>query len=291
MNNNIENTDRNLAVMVDYHNNECLERYDVACHWWSADTTSLHCHNFYEFFIVTSGEAYHEINNCTTRLHKGTLRLVTPSDAHRIVSCENGICTHINLSVTHNRLEMICKSLGINVDELCRDIQNVNLSVSELEFFVKTAQRVSLMQFNNDDRRVVFISEMLLNAVSVVYNYKIFSHQEYPAWFTRTLEKIHSPEYYSCCADDIYRLSGFSAPVVIECFKRYTGKTVVEYLKTIKINNACDMLKNTDASILEISNTLGYASLSHFNRVFKQYIGITPASYRKENKNIFNTVR
>lgn len=53
----------------------------------------------------------------------------------------------------------------------------------------------------------------------------------------------------------------------------------------IKINNACDMLKNTDTSILEISNTLGYASLSHFNRVFKEYIGITPASYRKENKN------
>ena len=52
----------------------------------------------------------------------------------------------------------------------------------------------------------------------------------------------------------------------------------------IKINNACDMLKNTDTSILEISNTLGYASLSHFNRVFKEYIGITPALYRKENK-------
>lgn len=284
LNNNSLNTDNNLAIMVDYNNNEWLKRYNVACHWWSADATSLHCHNFYEFFIVTSGEAYHEINNRTSRLHKGTLRLITPNDAHCIVSCKGSSCTHINLSVTVERLEAICTSLGVELDELCEDIQNINLSVSELEFFVKTAQRVSLMQFNNDDRGVVFISEMLSNAVCIIYNYKLFSHQERPEWFTHTLEKIHSPEYYSCSADDIYRIAGFSAPVVIDRFKRYTGKTVVEYLKMIKINNACDMLKNTETSILEISNIIGYASLSHFNRVFKEYIGITPALYRKENK-------
>ena len=284
LNNNLVYDENNSVIMVDYHNNEWLKRYSVSCHWWSSDATSLHRHNFYEFFIVTSGEAYHEINNRTSRLHKGTLRLITPNDAHCIVSCQGNSCTHINLSVTVERLEAICSSLGVNLDELCDDIQNINLSVSELEFFIKTAQRVSLMQFNNDDRGVVFISEMLSNAVCIVYNNKLFSHRECPEWFTRTLEKIHSPEYYSCSADDIYRIAGFSAPVVIDRFKRYTGKTVVEYLKMIKINNACDMLKNTETSILEISNILGYASLSHFNRVFKEYIGITPALYRKENK-------
>ena len=118
--------------MVDYNNNEWLKRYNVACHWWSADATSLHRHNFYEFFIVTSGEAYHEINNRTSRLHKGTLRLITPNDAHCIVSCQGNSCTHINLSVTVERLEAICTSLGVELDELCEDIQNINLSVIEL---------------------------------------------------------------------------------------------------------------------------------------------------------------
>lgn len=285
MNINSNSKDDNLVVLVDYHNNKSLNRYGVACHWWNSETTSLHCHNFYEFFIVTSGEAIHEINGEHCKLHKGTLQLIQPKDSHRIISSESKGCTHINISVTPEKLEKICSAIDISVSELIENAEAVtSLSVNELEHFIKRAERISLLYFNSDEKFRVLICEMIVEAVCILYKNMISSRLDCPEWFTDILDKIHSPKYCGCSANDVYSLAGFSPPVVIEHFKKYTGKTVVEYLRNIKINKACELLKNTDTPVIEISNILGYASLSHFNRVFKDYSGITPAAYRKSKK-------
>lgn len=285
MNIKSEDINDNLVVLVDYHNNKSLKKYGVACHWWNSESTSLHCHNFYEFFIVTSGEAVHEINLEHRRLHKGMLQLIQPKDSHRIVSSQSKKCTHINISVIPDKLEMICKALNISLDELIENSETVtNLSVDELEYFIKIAERVSLLHFNSDEKFRVLVCEMIVQAVCIFYRNMISAELDCPEWFTDILEKIHSPEYCGCSANDVYKLVGFSPPVVIEQFKKHTGKTVVEYLKHIKMNKACELLKNTDTPIIEISNILGYTSLSHFNRIFKEYMGITPAKYRKSKK-------
>lgn len=284
---NINSSDKNenLVVLVDYHNNKSMTRYGVACHWWNSETTSLHCHNFYEFFIVTSGEAVHEINSEHRKLHKGTLQLIQPQDSHRIVSSHSKRCTHINISVTPEKLNEICKALDISIYDLVENTDTVtNLSVSEVEYFIKIAERISLLNFNCDDKYRVLVCEMIVEAVCIFYKNTISSKLDCPDWFTDILDKIHSPKYCDCSANDVYLLAGFSPPVVIENFKRYTGKTVVEYLKSIKMNKACELLKNTDTPIVEISNILGYTSLSHFNRIFKDYLGITPSKYRKSNQ-------
>ncbi|MGN1420931.1 MAG: AraC family transcriptional regulator [Eubacterium sp.] len=292
MNINSNFSNDNLVTLVDYRNNKSLSRYGVACHWWNSETTSLHCHNFYEFFIVTSGEAFHEINGEHRKLHKGTLQLIQPKDRHRIVSSQWKRCTHINISVTPEKLEKICNATDISVNELVENAEAVtSLSVSELENFIKKAERISLMYFNSDEKFRVLICEMIVDAVCILYKNMISSRLDCPEWFTDTLDKIHSPKYCDCSANDVYQLAGFSPPVVIEQFKKYTGKTVVEYLKSIKMNKACELLKNTETPIIEISNILGYASLSHFNRVFKDYLGITPAAYRKSKEKEINIIR
>lgn len=291
MNINSNFSNDNLVTLVDYRNNKSLSRYGVACHWWNSETTSLHCHNFYEFFIVTSGEAFHEINGEHRKLHKGTLQLIQPKDSHRIVSSQWKRCTHINISVTPEKLEKICNAIDISVNELIENAEAVtSLSVSELENFIKKAERISLMYFNSDEKFRVLICEMIVDAVCILYKNMISSRLDGPEWFTDTLDKIHSPKYCDCSANDVYQLAGFSPPVVIEQFKKYTGKTVVEYLKSIKMNKACELLKNTETPIIEISNILGYASLSHFNRVFKDYLGITPAAYRKSKEKEINII-
>ncbi|MGN1124413.1 MAG: AraC family transcriptional regulator [Eubacterium sp.] len=292
MNINSNDSNDNLVVLVDYHNNKSLNRYGVACHWWNSETTSLHCHNFYEFFIVTSGEAVHEINKEHRNLHKGSLQLIQPKDSHRIVSSQSKKCTHINISVTPDKLKELCNALDISLDEMIENTGAVtNLSVSELEYFIKIAERISLLYFNSDDKFRVLICEMIVQAICIFYKNMVSSGLDCPDWFTDILDKIHSPEYCSCCANDVYQLAGFSPPIVIEQFKKYTGKTVVEYLKSIKMNKACELLKNTDTPIIEISNILGYASLSHFNRIFKDCLGITPAAYRKSKQKEINIIR
>lgn len=289
MNINSENNDENSVVLVDYHNNKFLEKHGVACHWWKSEATSMHCHNFYEFFIVTSGNAIHEINGKQFKLHKGTIHLIRPEDMHKIIPSEKNGCIHINLSVVPEKLNEICRALSIPTQELINiTTPEADLSVSETEYFTKYAERISLLYFNGDDRCRIMICELIVQAISIIYRKKIFSQFDCPEWFTDILEKIHSPRYCACTAEDIYKTAGFSPPVIIELFKKYTGKTVCEYIRGVKMNRACELLKNSDMPIIEISNLLGYASLSHFCRIFKDSTGITPSAYRKSDRKIMS---
>ncbi len=68
-----------------------------------------------------------------------------------------------------------------------------------------------------------------------------------------------------------------------ELFKNMLGDTVYEYIKKARIEKAKELLKNTDMSILEIANEIGYENPSKFSNLFKGYNNITPLKYRKLN--------
>nr|WP_291580573.1 AraC family transcriptional regulator [Clostridium sp. UBA6640] len=70
-----------------------------------------------------------------------------------------------------------------------------------------------------------------------------------------------------------------------EEFKKITGYTVYEYIKKLRIEKGKGLLKNTDMSVLEIANEVGYENPSKFASVFKQYNKMTPLKYRKLNMN------
>lgn len=268
------------SVLVDYKNNKLLSKNKAAFHWWNSGSTSLHCHNFYEFFIVTSGTVIHEINGEEHCLKKGTLYMIRPEDKHRIKPADEG-AIHMNISVVPQKLEQICEGLNISEKDFLRCKAKVRLAGDEFEFFRKRAERISFLEYQNDERFHIIICELVSQAVSIIFKNSVFGKNEQPEWFTDVLDKIHSPEYCACRAEDVYKLASFSPSVMVEYFKKFTGKTVNEYIRTIKINRACDFLKESDISIVELSNMLGYSSLSHFNRVFKEYTGLTPAAYRK----------
>jgi two-component system, response regulator YesN len=64
-------------------------------------------------------------------------------------------------------------------------------------------------------------------------------------------------------------------------FKKEVGKTVINYITEIRIKNACKLLIDTKASVVDISNKVGYEDTQYFFRVFKKIIGKTPLEYRK----------
>lgn len=66
-------------------------------------------------------------------------------------------------------------------------------------------------------------------------------------------------------------------------FKEIIGITIIEYQHQVRIEQAKKMLSETELTLSFISSEVGYSSLSHFSRVFKRLIGISPLKYRKEN--------
>jgi two-component system, response regulator YesN len=67
-------------------------------------------------------------------------------------------------------------------------------------------------------------------------------------------------------------------------FKEITGRGFNEYRLSIKITQACGLLKNSDYTVTEISNQLGYQNLESFIRAFEKIKNVSPTQYRHHNK-------
>ena len=68
-------------------------------------------------------------------------------------------------------------------------------------------------------------------------------------------------------------------------FKKQTGKNFIDFLKEYRLKKACELLKNTNLRVTEISKTVGYDSTSYFTTIFHKFYGITPAQYREKGEN------
>ena len=70
----------------------------------------------------------------------------------------------------------------------------------------------------------------------------------------------------------------------IRNFKQYTGQTPMQYILSIRIVNAENLLENTDYNLTEISRIIGYDNPLYFSRIFKKQKGLSPSEYRKNLK-------
>jgi AraC-like DNA-binding protein len=64
-------------------------------------------------------------------------------------------------------------------------------------------------------------------------------------------------------------------------FRQIHGCTVGEYVRKLRINAACHDLNDSEIPLAEVALTSGFADQSHFSRVFKRQVGMTPGAFRK----------
>nr|MDE7104811.1 AraC family transcriptional regulator [Ruminococcus sp.] len=82
---------------------------------------------------------------------------------------------------------------------------------------------------------------------------------------------------------DIANYFGKSRGGITTEFKKQTGMNLSDFIKLKKIQEAQELLYETNKSLVLISNYLGFSSQSHFTRLFKEITGITPKEYREKN--------
>lgn len=75
----------------------------------------------------------------------------------------------------------------------------------------------------------------------------------------------------------------FSPSYLSRIFHQEKRVTIRTYLNQVRINHAIKLLKETNVPVHEVARDCGFINVSHFNRVFKRYIGKSPAEVRKEN--------
>lgn len=64
-------------------------------------------------------------------------------------------------------------------------------------------------------------------------------------------------------------------------FRIKTGMTLTQYLQKTRIQEACRLLLNTEKGVDEISEQVGYKSVKHFRKLFRDCCAVTPTQYRE----------
>ena len=76
--------------------------------------------------------------------------------------------------------------------------------------------------------------------------------------------------------------SGLTERSLLRRFRKATGQTPVDYVQTLRIEEAKQMLETTDLPIDEIAGEVGYTETSSFRNAFRRYVGMPASTYRKK---------
>src|SRR5215213_4149840 len=80
---------------------------------------------------------------------------------------------------------------------------------------------------------------------------------------------------------EIARAVNLSEPHLRSLFRAETGMTPAQYLKSLRMQKAKELLEETFLNMKQIMFQVGVNEKSHFARAFRQTYGLSPAEYRK----------
>lgn len=94
------------------------------------------------------------------------------------------------------------------------------------------------------------------------------------------IKMMHIRHNQKCLVADFAKICNLSVYRFIHKFKNHTGKTPIEYITKIRIDEARYLLCNSLLSISEIASVVGYEDPLYFSRMYKKATGLSPSNYR-----------
>jgi len=90
-------------------------------------------------------------------------------------------------------------------------------------------------------------------------------------------EHFHEP----LAVSELAKLVNLSPSTFLRRFKSCFDMTPKEYIRTLKVQDACHKLVQTTMTLAEVSYACGFSDQSHFSREFSRIMKETPSSYRR----------
>lgn len=97
----------------------------------------------------------------------------------------------------------------------------------------------------------------------------------------KSLELIHSAYCDKLIISDLAAAEHLSESRYRELFRAALGTSPVEYITSLRITRACELLSTTDLSVTEIAHECGFDDEPYFCRVFNKKVGSSPLTYRR----------
>jgi transcriptional regulator GlxA family with amidase domain len=126
-------------------------------------------------------------------------------------------------------------------------------------------------------------------------HYQVYQEVEtLPAVRATTREELYrrlylAKEYAAAAFDqpitlnDMADVAGLSPNHLLRMFKQLFHQTPYQYLTTQRLNQAQQLLSQTDRSVTDICFSVGFESLGAFSWLFRRRVGLAPTEYRRQN--------
>jgi AraC-like DNA-binding protein len=254
------------------------------------DMPDRHIHSEYELYFLLEGSRYYFIENKKYLIKKGSLVLINRHQLHKTTATDlpfhDRILTEINDGVFSEQVERI---IGYPLDTFfathygvwelneqeSKYVEDILFSIiNELREKDKHHNIMSIMRFaellifiDRFDRRKAadFETDMKYTKINEISTY-IYSHSSEDISLATLAKQFYINKSY-----------------LSRIFKEVTGFTVNEYINTNRILNAQKLLsERSDLNITLIAYSVGYNSITYFERMFMRYTETTPMKYRKK---------
>lgn len=83
--------------------------------------------------------------------------------------------------------------------------------------------------------------------------------------------------------DDLVERFQLSKSYLNVIFQKYTKKAPMDLFVTLKMTEACKLLKTSDMYIYEVASAVGYKDQYYFSKIFKKVTGTSPTEYKRGN--------
>ena len=103
-----------------------------------------------------------------------------------------------------------------------------------------------------------------------------------PAWLLRARDMLHDRFQENLGLAEIAAAVGVHPVYLASMFRQHFRQTIGDYHRQLRVEFACKQLATGHMPLAEIALTAGFVDQSHFARVFKRYLGMTPGTYRKQ---------
>jgi signal transduction histidine kinase/AraC-like DNA-binding protein len=100
----------------------------------------------------------------------------------------------------------------------------------------------------------------------------------------KAMAYIHTHFSEALNREEITKHVGISADYLTDCFRQELGITPSAYIRRYRIRQACELLRNTDQSITQIAQAVGFSDSAHFARTFQREMNMTPRDFRRSKQ-------
>lgn len=249
-----------------------------------------HSHDSYEIYYMRAGERFYFIKDRSYHVKKGDLVLIQPHVLHKTTEAHSPYHERILINFKEPFMEPIQHTILEGLYTAFEEGPILHPDARELMLIESIMEKMLREQKQPGHGTKGYVRMLLGELLLMIYRHVQQSDgksrtTEHPTTLHRKVSDI--VKYINEHFREPMSLKGLSGNFHISpyylcrIYKEVTGFGVIEYVNSLRVQEAQKLLKSSRLSVTDITEKVGFDSSTHFGRIFKSVCGMSPLQYRK----------